>query len=73
MLADREMAVQLDGHLLGYARSVTVEPSSHKALVPTLFVASAPAGMHELTLVAGPATNTDLNDYFDATVMELVP
>jgi len=50
---------------------VTTEAASHKALVPAVFIAKPAAGEHTLSVADGPATNTDANDYFNVTVVEL--
>jgi hypothetical protein len=64
----------LDGGELGELRTFTNEPASHKAFPSRTFVVPAvAAGSHTITLAAVAGTNTDLNDYFSVTVVELGP
>jgi hypothetical protein len=67
------VAVQLDGASLGELKMYANEAFSHKALPPRSFLANVAAGMHTLTLSTGAATVTDVNDVFNATVLELDP
>ena len=66
------MSLQLDGGVVGLARSFTNEQSSHKAFNTNIVVLpNVAAGNHNITLAALPGTNTDGNDWFNVTVLEL--
>ena len=66
-----ETSVKLDSMVIGSAKVVTAEASSHKTLVPTVLLAQPAAGMHTLALTAATGTNTDFNDSFNVSVIEL--
>ena len=66
------MTLQLDGGAIGTTRSFTNEKDSHKAFTTNILAqAGVAAGAHYITLVALPGTNTDVNDWFNVTVLEL--
>jgi hypothetical protein len=66
------MTLQLDGGAVGTTRSFTKEKDSHKAFTTNILVqAGVAAGAHNITLVALAGTNTDVNDWFNVTVLEL--
>jgi len=66
------MGIQVDAVTKGYAKSFTNEASSHKAFVANpLVVAGIAAGLHTITLVSWNSTSTDVNDFFNVTVLEL--
>jgi hypothetical protein len=60
--------VLLDGELLGVCVGYTNEGSSHKTMVPLFLPATLTAGQHTLTFEAFQGTNTDVNDFFTATL-----
>jgi hypothetical protein len=64
------ISVQLDGSALGELKVYTNEPFSHKAFPGRSFLATAAAGAHTVTLTAGAVTTSDVNDYFNVTVLE---
>jgi hypothetical protein len=68
-----ELPVKLDSVTIGSAKAVTAESLSHKMLVPTVLLAQPAAGTHTLTVAAAAGTNTDGNDTFNVTVIELGP
>lgn len=65
------MYVKVDGIQRGLARCYTNETSSHKSFVPVLLVEGIAAGTHTLTLDPFTGTNTDANDYFNVTIVEM--
>ena len=66
------MALQIDGGTVATTRSFTNEANSHKAFTTnTLVQANVAAGAHNITLVALANTNTDGNDWFNVTILEL--
>jgi hypothetical protein len=66
------MSIQLNNSVIGYARSFTNEPGSHKVFnCNALVVRKVAAGSHTITLSALAGTNTDVNDWFNVTVLEL--
>jgi hypothetical protein len=69
------MRVRVDGTVEGTAEAYTNEAASHKAFVPaTIVVRGLPAGPVPIVLEKAPGpTNTDNNDFFKVTVIELRP
>jgi hypothetical protein len=68
------MAIQIDGAEKGTAIGFTNEPNSHKTFVANaLVVPGVAAGQHTLKLIVAPdfPTNTDVNDRFSVTILEL--
>jgi len=66
------MNIQLDGTTIGAARSFTNEINSHKVFSCNPLVrGNIAAGSHTIALVAIAGTITDLNDWFNVTVLEL--
>lgn len=66
------MELLVDGVSKGFAKSFTNESSSHKAFSSNAIVISGlAAGTHTLSLNSWNSTNTDDNDFFSATVLEL--
>ena len=66
------LALQLDGGTITTTRSFTNEASSHKAFTTNMKVQSnVGAGNHTITLVALANTNSDGNDWFNVTVLEM--
>jgi len=66
------MRVLIDGAVAGETRSFSNELNSHKVFsTDALVVDNIAAGNHTVRLEALPSTNTDLNDFFTATVLEL--
>jgi hypothetical protein len=68
-----DIAVQLDGQVIGHMVVYTNEASSHKTLPTRAFTVPAPpAGSHTLGMLFGNAsTISDANDFYNATVIEL--
>lgn len=68
-----DVAVQLDGAIIGHLSGFTNEASSHKSLPARAFVVPAPAaGSRTIGLLNGNvATTTDAFDSFNITVVEL--
>ena len=70
------MNVVIDGNVVGTAKVFTNEGWSHKSLVANgIVVKGIPAGTHTIQLTQLPLSieRTDYNDYFDLTVIEVVP
>jgi hypothetical protein len=66
------VAVSIDGKSIGTMNGFTNEPASHKTLPTRTFVVQGiAAGAHTLSVAADANTLTDINDYFDATILEL--
>jgi len=66
------MVLQLDGGSVATTRSFTNEVSSHKAFTTNILVqGNVAAGNHTITLQPLVGTNTDGNDWFNVTVLEL--
>ncbi len=66
------MGLQIDGATVATTRSFTNELSSHKAFTTNILVqANIAAGTHTINLFALVNTNTDANDWFNVTVLEL--
>lgn len=66
------MSVQIDSATIGYVRAFTNEASSHKVFSANALVRKGiDAGSHTITLSAFSGTNTDQNDWFNVTVLEL--
>jgi hypothetical protein len=66
------MQILVDGISRGHAQSMTNEDTSHKAFVSSALVVSGLAGgAHQLSLQAQANTNTDGNDFFSVTILEL--
>ncbi|MBX3192100.1 MAG: hypothetical protein KF819_34235 [Labilithrix sp.] len=66
------ISVLIDGAAVGAVNAFTNEASSHKALpVRSLVVTGIAAGNHTIAIAAQADTLTDLNDYFNATVLEV--
>ncbi len=68
-----DIAVQLDGTVIGHLTGYTNESSSHKTLPTKALSLPAPAaGSHTIGILQGnTATIADANDYFSVTVIEL--
>ena len=66
------MEIRVDNVRKGYAKSYTNEWNSHKAFSANpLVVTRIKAGNHTIRLVSWNGTETDGNDYFNVTVLEL--
>ena len=67
------MNVVVDGTTVGTVKLATNETNSHKAMVSNVIVVSGlAAGQHAILLVPMDAnTVSDVNDYYDLTVVEL--
>jgi hypothetical protein len=66
------MSLQIDGTTVGTVRSFTNELNSHKAFTTNILVRSGiAAGNHTIRLVALTGTSTDVNDFFNVTVLEM--
>ena len=66
------MFVFVDGRNVGIARSFTNEPGSHKTFSTGHFIVTGiPAGGHTMTLTLWNSTITDINDFFNVSVLEL--
>jgi hypothetical protein len=64
--------VSIDTMNVGAFNGFTNELASHKVLpVRTLVVSGVAAGNHTITIAPQANTITDINDYFNATVLEL--
>ena len=67
----------VDGHVVGTEKLYTNEGWSHKVLVGNGFVVKGlPAGTHEVKIrmiTDNDLERTDFNDYFNLTVVEVVP
>ena len=68
-----DLAVQLDGAVIGHVIGFTNEGSSHKTMPTRAFSVAAPAaGNHTIGLLNGNTdTTNDFNDYFSVTVVEI--
>ncbi len=70
-----DIAVQLDGVIIGHLLGYTNEASSHKALPTRTFSVTPPptAGSHTIGILYGNpgVTTSDPNDYYSITVVEL--
>jgi len=68
------MNVVVDGNVVGSAKMAANESFTHKVFVPTQIVVNGlPAGTHTFTLAPLPGTLSDSNDFYNLTVVELVP
>jgi len=66
------LALQLDGGTIATTRSFTNETGSHKAFTTNAHVqGNIAAGNHTINLVALVNTNSDANDWYNVTVLEL--
>ena len=66
------MNLQLDGKAVSTTRVWTNESSSHKAFTTNIHVqANVAADNHTITLAALQDTGTDVNDWFNVTVLEM--
>jgi hypothetical protein len=66
------MQILIDGIYHGEAQVYTNEADSHKSFTANAFwIAGVPAGAHVLQIDVLPGTQTDFNDFFNATIMEL--
>jgi hypothetical protein len=66
------MNLQLDGAVVSTTRVWTNESASHKAFTTNIHVqANVAAGNHTITLAVIQDTITDVNDWFNVTVLEL--
>jgi len=64
--------IQLDGGTIGTTRTFTNEPNSHKTFTTNILVqGNVAGGAHTLTLGVLANTLTDVNDWFNLTVLEL--
>jgi hypothetical protein len=62
----------LDGQVKGTTRCCTNEKESHKAFTTNILVVpNIAAGAHTITLTPLPGTLTDVNDWFNISVLEL--
>lgn len=70
--ATLDVAVQLDGAVIGHVTGYTNEGGSHKTLPTRALSATAVAGDHTIGLLNGnTVTTNDLNDYYSVTVVEI--
>ncbi len=67
------MSIAVDGVIRGYAKTFTNELSSHKTFTTNALVVTgiAAGSSHTITLASWNTTNTDVNDFFTVTVLEL--
>jgi hypothetical protein len=68
--------ISVDGTVIGSAKTAINEPYSHHTFVSNgLVLQNLPAGKHviKLTSYNNTGEQTDANDYFDLTVIEVVP
>lgn len=65
------MTIKVDGTPIGTSRSATNELNSSKAFVRNAIPVDLTAGMHTITLVPLAGTTMGVNEYADATVVEL--
>jgi hypothetical protein len=66
------MTLQIDGNSVSNTRCYTNEASSHKSFTTNICVQpNISAGNHTVNLVALAGTNTDSNDWFNVTILEL--
>ncbi|MFM2119496.1 MAG: hypothetical protein RL722_964 [Pseudomonadota bacterium] len=68
------MSVRVDNAEIAVAKCHTNEGNSHKAFASCIGIplaANSAAGTHTLTLVALANTLTDVNDYYNVTIIEL--
>ena len=66
------MQILVDGIRKGYAKSFTNEARSHKTFTTNeLLVTGLNVGTHSITLESWNNTNTDHNDFFNVTILEL--
>src|SRR3954468_461681 len=70
-----DVAIELDGNVIGHAKTFTNEVASHKALPTRMFrLTGVSAGTHNLSFVPGnPGTTSDDNDFYSAAVLEVGP
>lgn len=65
------MNIALDGNKIGTCQEWSNVNSSHEALVPVLLTANSPAaGNHVIELTVASGDISDLNDYYNVTVVE---
>jgi hypothetical protein len=70
--------LSIDGTVVGDAKISVNETGSHKAFVSNAIVVNnVPAGTHQLTLTpytsSAAGQQTDSNDFYSLTVVEIVP
>lgn len=66
------MEIKINNVLKGIAKCFTNEASSHKTFSANFLVVNGiAAGSHTLSLTALTGTNTDVNDFFSVTILEL--
>ncbi|HET6843847.1 MAG TPA: hypothetical protein VFK06_19525 [Candidatus Angelobacter sp.] len=65
------MSIALDGNKIGTCQEWSNVNASHEALVPVLLtVHNPPAGNHVIELTVASGDNSDVNDYYNVTVVE---
>jgi hypothetical protein len=66
-----DVAIQLDGNVIGHLKTTTNEMNSHKAF-PARAIPVSPlaAGTHTIGLLNGTGTTTDGSDFFNVTAIE---
>jgi len=65
------MFVAIDGVNVGTAKVLTNEVLSHKVFVPSVITLNnLAAGNHSISLLHMPETTSDVNDFFDITILE---
>jgi hypothetical protein len=65
-----DIAVQIDGATIGHLTAFATNPG-HMTIPTRIFRVMPAAGSHNLGLLNGAMTKTDMNDYFSVTVIEL--
>jgi hypothetical protein len=65
----------IDGKAVGVAKTSINEPYSHKSFSSTIVVNGLPAGTHaiQLTPLTTYGEQSDVNDFYTVTVVEVVP
>jgi hypothetical protein len=67
-----DLAIQLDGNVIGHLKEYTNETGSHKAFPTRTFSAGTlTAGNHTVGLLQTAPMTSDINDFFTVTVTEL--
>ncbi len=66
-----QMNIKVDGNLKGSLKTYCVSPNEHKNYPPKMLVLTdVDAGTRQLTLEAESGTNSNVNDYYNVTIME---
>jgi hypothetical protein len=67
-----DVAIQLDGNVIGHLKTFTNEMNSHKAFpARAIPVPGLAPGTHTIGLLNGAGTTTDGSDFFNVTAIEI--